>query len=410
MRIIEMRQERAKLVKEAREILDLQEVEKRDLSAEEEQRYDRLMEEVDKLGTRIEREERQAALEAGLEDDPPSQRDKGPWPTDDKGKMEDRASEAYMSAFQRFVTSGTSALTADEYRAMQADNDVGGGYIVAPQKFVAQLLKEVDDIAPLRQFANVIPLTTAASLGVPTLDSDLDDADWTSELATGDESELAFGKRELRPYPLAKLVKVSNKLLRIAAINPEQLVRERLAYKHGVAAEKAYMTGDGNQKPLGLFTASADGISTSRDVVGSNTKTLIKADSLIDAKYALKGQYHPRARWIFHRLILAEIRKLKDNNGQYLWQPGIMGGAPDRILDMPYTLSEYAPSELAQGKYVAILGDFRYYWIADALDMQIQRLVELYARTNQTGFIGRLETDGMPVLEEAFVRLQMATS
>jgi HK97 family phage major capsid protein len=73
-------------------------------------------------------------------------------------------------------------------------------------------------------------------------------------------------------------------------------------------------------------------------------------------------------------------------------------------------LSEYAPSTLAQSNYVAILGDFRYYWIADALDMQIQRLVELYARTNQTGFIGRLETDGMPVLEEAFVRLQMATS
>ena len=96
MRIIEMRQERAKLVKEAREILDLQEVEKRDLSAEEEQRYDRLMEEVDKLGTNIEREERQAALEAGLEDNPPSQREKGPWPTDDKGKMEDRASEAYV--------------------------------------------------------------------------------------------------------------------------------------------------------------------------------------------------------------------------------------------------------------------------------------------------------------------------
>ena len=101
MKIIEMRQERAKLVKEAREILDLQEVEKRDLSAEEEQRYDCLMEEVDKLGTRIEREERQAALEDGLKDDPPNPRNKGPWPTDDKGKMEDRAIEAYMSAFQR---------------------------------------------------------------------------------------------------------------------------------------------------------------------------------------------------------------------------------------------------------------------------------------------------------------------
>ena len=168
------------------------------------------------------------------------------------------------------------------------------------------------------------------------------------------------------------------------------------------------MTGDGNRSLSGS-SASADGISTSR-TLWVNTKTAIKADTLIDVKYALKGQYHARARWMLHRLILAEIRKLKDDNGQYLWQPGIAGGVPDRILEMPYTLSEYAPSTLAAGKYVAILGDYRYYWIADALDMQIQRLVELYARSNQTGFIGRLETDGMPVLEEAFVRLKLGTS
>jgi HK97 family phage major capsid protein len=70
-------------------------------------------------------------------------------------------------------------------------------------------------------------------------------------------------------------------------------------------------------------------------------------------------------------------------------------------------LSEYAPNTFTSGKYVGILGDFRFYWIADALDMQIQRLVELYAETNQVGLIGRLETDGMPVLSEAFTRVTL---
>jgi HK97 family phage major capsid protein len=74
---------------------------------------------------------------------------------------------------------------------------------------------------------------------------------------------------------------------------------------------------------------------------------------------------------------------------------------------MPVNMSEYAPSTMTSALYVGILGDFSQYWIADALDMQIQRLVELYAETNQTGFIGRMESDGMPVLEEAFVRVKL---
>jgi HK97 family phage major capsid protein len=102
-----------------------------------------------------------------------------------------------------------------------------------------------------------------------------------------------------------------------------------------------------------------------------------------------------------------QIRKLKDGAGQYLWQPGITADMLDEILGIPIIVSEYAPSTFTTGKYVGILGDFSYYWIADALDMQVQRLVELYATTNQVGYIARFETDGMPVLSEAFVRVTL---
>lgn len=409
MKIIEMRQKRAALVKEARELLDLQEAERRELSAEEEQRYDAIMTDVDKLGARIEREEQVERLESSLSNDNEQrQRDDITRQRDEPRGLESRESKEYREAFARFLVGGVNSLTADEYRAMQADSDTGGGFLVAPQQMVTELLKAVDDVVIMRQFARKFPLTKSASLGVPTLDTDAADADWTAELATGDETELGFGKRELRPHPLSKLVKLSNKLIRIAALNPEQLVNERLAHLFGITQEKAFMTGDGLQKPLGVFTASADGINTGRDVSDGNTATLIKADALINAKYALKAQYHPRARWIMHRDVMAAIRKLKDGNGQYLWQPAISGGVPDRILEQPYILSEYAPNTFESGKYLTILGDFQFYWIADALDMQIQRLSELYARANQTGFIGRLETDGMPILEEAFIRLKLA--
>jgi HK97 family phage major capsid protein len=109
------------------------------------------------------------------------------------------------------------------------------------------------------------------------------------------------------------------------------------------------------------------------------------------------------------RETVKKTRKLKDGAGQYIWQLGLASGKPDTILGVPYFESEYAPSAFTAGKYIEIVGDFSNYWIVDALSMAIQRLVELYAATNQVGFIGRQELDGMPVLEEAFARVTLAS-
>lgn len=219
---------------------------------------------------------------------------------------------------------------------------------------------------------------------------------------------MAFGKRNLEPHPLAKRILISNKLLRASAIQPESLVRSRLAYKFGITEEKAFLTGSGAQQPLGVFTASGDGISTSRDVSTGNSTTAFTFDGLKEAKYSLKGNYWPRARWIFHRDSVKMAAKLKDGEGRYIWEDSVRTGEPDRLLGFPVSMSEYAPNTFTTGLYVGIVGDFSQYWIADALMMAVQRLIELYAATNQVGFIGRLETDGMPVLEEAFARVTLA--
>jgi len=189
----------------------------------------------------------------------------------------------------------------------------------------------------------------------------------------------------------------------------EAIVRARLGYKFGVTMENAYLNGNGAEEPLGVFTASDNGISTSRDVSTGNTATELRFDGLIEAKYTLKQQYWPRARWMFHRDGMKQIAKLKDGDGQYLWRESVRVGEPDRVLGLPSFMSEYAPNTFTASQYVGILGDFSYYWIADALDMEMQRLVELFAETNQVGLIGRMESDGMPVLEEAFVRVQLSS-
>jgi len=217
---------------------------------------------------------------------------------------------------------------------------------------------------------------------------------------------MSFGKRALNPHPLAKRLKVSRKFLRMAA-GAEALVRDRLAYKFGISQEKAFLTGSGVNQPLGVFTASADGIPTARDVSTGNAATSVTFDGLISAKYSLMGQYWNRADWLFHRDVLAQIAKLKNGAGDYIWRESVRDGEPDRLLGRPAMMSEYAPNTLTANQYVGILGDFSNYWIADALDFQIQVLNELYAETDQTGFIGRLACDGMPTLAEAFARVKL---
>jgi HK97 family phage major capsid protein len=278
----------------------------------------------------------------------------------------------------------------------------------SPEQFVNQLIKKLDDTVIIRALATHLTSDGSKTLGIPSLDADPADADWTTELLTGAlDATMAFGKRVMQPNPLAKQLKVSKDLLRFSALPIEALVRERLAYKFAITLEKAYMTGSGVGQPLGLFVASANGIPTSRDVATGNLATGVTFDGLISAKYFLKAGYQATAQWLFHRDIVATIAKLKDLEGRYVWQPAVVAGQPDTILGRPVLMTEYAPNTIATALYVGMFGDFSFYWIADSMEFLLERLNELYAATNQVGFIGRLFSDGAPVLGEAFARIKL---
>lgn len=421
----ELMQKRSKAIADARGILEAAEREKRALSDDEQQRWDAYIAEADALKKQIEQRERQEALDAemaeGVEDlagegegqnrqqARPEYVSRGLRDGDvDLQNLEGYADPQYRRVFNDWMRRGNAALSGTNVRALQADSDTAGGYLYAPMAMVDRLIKAIDDQVFIRQWATVFTVTDSESIGAPSLDADPADADWTSELLTGSaDSTMAFGQRVLNPHPLAKSIKISRKLL-MKAPDSEALVRDRLAYKFAVTWEKAGLTGSGAGQPLGVFTASSNGISTGRDYSTDATTTAMTFDQLIGAKYTLKAQYWPRARWLFHRDALKMIAKLVDGNGQYIWRESVRAGEPDMLLGLPTYMSEYAPNTFTTGLYVGILGDFSNYWIADSLQFEVQRLVELYAATNQVGLIGRLESDGMPVLEEAFVRLKLA--
>lgn len=399
-------EERAKNWERMKELNDLAEKEGRSLEGTEVEEYEKLEADLDRYSSEIDRKTRfdgRAKVFEGGGDAGASR----VAVVNGQEEQRDEKREAELRDFRAF-------LKGDK-RALQADSDTEGGFLLAPQTVAAMLLENVKNQTFMRQLATVEQITVSESMGVVSLDADLDDAQWTQELTqtTVDEA-LRLGKRELKPNPLTKETKISRTLVRKTAGRAEDLVMDRLGYKFATTGENAYLNGSGAGQPLGVFTASTQGISTARDVSTDGSATNVTADNLIEVKHTLKGQYWARAAWIFHRDAVKRIRKLKDAQNQYLWQPGIgtgsnlQGGVPNTILESPYYMSEYAPNTFTTGQYVGILGDFSFYWILDALQLEIQVLNELYARTNQFGYIGRLESDGMPVLEEAFVRVKLA--
>lgn len=411
MTSVELRKKRAAALAAGRAIIDKAEGEKRTaLNTEERPAWDKSWAEAEELRVQIEDQERrenQARADAEVAFD---EKAKAKDAKDEKRIVTRKGREfdgdEYRSAFDSYLC---GQPTADEKRALEAGLGTKGGYLYAPETFLNELIQNVTDATIFRSMARVLPAITGSdSIAAPTLTDRMAASAWTSELGNPSrDATLAFGKRMLTPHPLAKEVLVS-KVLLAKVPSAQTIVRDELSRVVAEAMENAYMTGSGAQQPLGIFTASANGISTDRDVSTGNAATAVTFDGLKAAKYALKQVYWGRASWIMHREGMEAIAKLKDGNGRYLLQDSVVVGEPERLLGFPVRLSEYAPHVFTTTLYVAMLGDFQEaYWIVDSIDSQIVRLEELMARSNQDLFIIRMMTDGQPVKEEAVVRVKL---
>jgi len=396
--ILELKAERANLTTEIRAHIDT--LKDKEPGAEDRAKLEAMEKRFDTLNGRIQTEERQLererlAGETGKR-------------IEEERKSEDNGVKELRAKFSKCLREWDSGSIA-EYRALQQDSPTQASYLVAPQQFVGEIIQSKDDALFMRRMARKFRLTSAQSMGFPKRTTRMSTFAWGTEIqAPTADSALAFGKREFIPKPGTGGILVSKTLTRNSAIDIQTYIRAEMGYNFAINEEQALLTGSGAGQPLGVFTQSDDGISTSRDVSTGNTVSEIKTDGLLEAKFSIKAPYWPRLEWIFHRAGVKQIAKLKDSDGQYIWQQSLLAGQPDRLLGFPVNMSEYAPSTFTTGLLVGILGDFNYYWIVDSLAMEMQALMELYALTNQIFYIAREEMDGMPVLEEAFARVKLA--
>ncbi len=161
------------------------------------------------------------------------------------------------------------------------------------------------------------------------------------------------------------------------------------------AEEDSFLNGDGVGKPLGLFAAAGGG------TVANTLTAAIKSDDVISLVYALKRPYRKNAAFIINDQNLAILRKLKDNNGAYIWQPSYQVGEPDRLLGYAVHTSAYAPLD------AIAFGDYSYYNIGDRGSRSFSELRELFAGNGMIGYVAKERVDGKLILPEAVQILKL---
>ena len=390
MTILELREKRAKAWDAAKAFLDSHRTDKGTLSAEDDAAYSRMEQDISDLGKEIARMERREALDAEL-NKPVSQPITDKPAGDQQIEKKGRASDEYKRNFWNAMR-----LQGNPYEirnALQEGTDSEGGYLV-PDEYERTLVQALEEENVFRRLAKVIQ-TSSGDRKIPVV-ATKGTASWIDEEGAYLESDDSFGQVSIGAYKLGTMIKVSEELLNDSVFDLESYISREFARRIGAKEEESFFTGDGTGKPLGILAATG-GAETG---ITAASATAITADELIDLFYSLKAPYRRNAVWVLNDSTIKAIRKLKDNQGQYLWQPSLTAGAPDLLLGKPVRTSAYMPAIAADAKTIAF-GDFSYYWIADRQGRSFKRLNELYAATGQVGFLASQRVDGKLILPEA---------
>jgi HK97 family phage major capsid protein len=287
------------------------------------------------------------------------------------------------------------------HNSLRIGQDSEGGFLV-PDEYEQQLIQALEEVNVLRKICNVIS-TSYGDRKIPVVASH-GSAAWMDEESAFTESDETFTQVTLSAYKVGTILKVSDELLNDAFFNLERYIASEFARRIGAAEEEAFLTGNGTNKPTGLLN-STGGASLG---VTAASPTAITMDELIDLYHSLKAPYRKNATFVVNDGTVKTIRKLKDGQGQYLWQPSVTAGTPDTILNRPVVTSQYMPT-IGTGEKTILFGDFSYYWIADRQGRTFKRLNELYAANGQVGFLAWQRLDGKLILPEAVKVLQQKT-
>ena len=394
MNVNELRAMRAKAWEAAKSFLDSHRGETGILSDEDTKTYEEMEAKIVNLGKEIERQEKMDAMEREMAmpvNTPITSKPENTKMEEKKG----RASDAYKKAFWNGMRSKYASVS----NVLSEGTDSEGGYLV-PDEYENTLVQALEGENVIRGRSHVIT-TSNGTHKIPVVASK-GEASWIDENGAYPEDDDTFAQVNIDAHKVGTIIKVSEELLNDSAFNLESYFAQEFGRRIGTKEEEAFINGNGSSKPTGILTSAEVGVTAASDKA-------ITADELIDLFYSLKGVYRRNAVWVLNDTTVKAIRKLKDNNGQYIWQPALKDGDHDTLLGRPILTTGAMPEITADAKPV-IFGDLSYYWIGDRQGVTFKRLNERYADMGQVGFLASKRVDGKLVLPEAIKVLKMKTA
>ena len=409
-KIIELRNKRNTLWEQTKAFLE----EHRDsnglVAADAVEQYDKMAADVKALGDEIKRLEDQMEMDAKLSA-PTSAPVHADPKADTRKPARPTATDAYNKAFWDMMRGNNSMEVRD---ALSVGVNENGGFTV-PDEFERQLIQGLEENNIFRTLAHTIH-TNSGTRTIP-IATDSGSASWIEEGAAIQESDMAFAQETLSAYKLGCMIKVSNELLNDSAFNIAAHIAQRFGVRFGNAEEDAFINGTGPSANPQTTPSQPTGILTSLTASAGNTTedaVTVHFDNIYKLYYSLKSPYRRKASFLCNETLLLQLMLIKDKNDNYIWKPGLEVGKPDTILGRPIYTSGYMPALTGTaatdaGKKVLLFGDFSYYWIADRQSRTLKRLNELYAVTDQVGFIGTQRVDGKLILPEAMQVMAMGS-
>lgn len=314
---------------------------------------------------------------------------------------EDEQAKAETKAFGTYLRLG-NATPAEETKALTVSNDEQGGYL-APSEMSTEFIRDLVEYSPIRSVASVRNIASS-SVKYPKR-TGITNAQWEGEGEDSEESTATFGQLEVPARKLMTYVDISNELLADSGGTAEAEVRMALAEDFGQKEAIAFLKGSGVKEPEGLM------INPDIAETINGHATNLSTDQLIDLMYDLPAAYRnaPGARWAMNGTTLAAVRKLKDGQGNYLWQPSFQAGQPETILGKP-VLEMVDMPDIGSGNYPIIYGDFSAYRIVDRLAMSILVNPYLLATKGLTRIHATRRVGGRVLQAARFRKLKTATS
>ena len=410
-KIIELRNKRNTLWEQTKAFLEEHRNENGLVEASAVEQYEKMASDVKALGDEIKRLEDQMAMDAKLSAATSAPVHADPKMGQKNAKVRPTATSEYSEAFWNMMRGVNTMEVRD---ALSIGVDQNGGYTV-PDEFHSQLIKGLEENNIFRRLAHVMN-TQSGTRTIP-IAMDNGGATWIEEGTAIQESDLSFSVETLSAYKLGCMIKISNELLHDSAFVIASYIAQRFGVRFGNAEEDAFINGTGPssnpQTTPSMPTGILNSVTASAGNTTANAQT-VHFDNIFKLYYSLKSPYRNKAAFLCNETLLLQLMLIKDKNDNYIWKPGLEVGKPDTILGRPIYTSGYMPAITGnatqdKNKKVLLFGDFSYYWIADRQSRTLKRLNELYAVTDQVGFIGTQRVDGKLILPEAMQVMALGT-